>query len=105
MSGFPVMSVPNSLLEAANGGNPAAVATLNYYKNLVTIVEPKPDRLRIDLIGELGEQHRAFGGDVGLGFTPDRGSYGSLLAECPPPPSTLFCGSDLCLALVVYAVK
>jgi hypothetical protein len=38
MSGFPVMSVPNSLLEAANSQNPAAIASLNYYKNLVTNV-------------------------------------------------------------------
>lgn len=37
MSGFPVMSVPNSLLEQA-GSNPAAAATLAAYKNLVTNV-------------------------------------------------------------------
>jgi hypothetical protein len=38
MGGFPVMSVPNSLLEAAGAGNPGATATLAYYKNLVTNV-------------------------------------------------------------------
>src|SRR5258708_16264654 len=38
MAGFPGMSVPNSLLEAANGGNTAAKASLDYYKNLVTNV-------------------------------------------------------------------
>jgi len=32
MSGFPVMYVPNELLEAVNAQNPEAIATLNAYK-------------------------------------------------------------------------
>lgn len=38
MSGFPVMYVPNSLLEGATANNPTAQAALAYYKNLVTNV-------------------------------------------------------------------
>jgi len=38
LSGFPVISVPNELLEAAGAGDPIATAQLNSYKSLITNV-------------------------------------------------------------------